>query len=173
MRNTIKFPPGMYQRIRELAERDRRSIHAQVLSLVEEALVARGIPREEVAAPPPLPSARAWDARPGQKPGMSDEDVATGKQMRADGFTWDEVAAHFGVHRVTAWKYIGPDGRGVVLTEDQAREIRRRVEPQPDGSGGESGAALAREFGVSAATISHIKNGQSWRDATAEPAGAS
>lgn len=46
-----------------------------------------------------------------------------------------------------------------VLTNEQAREIRRRVQ------GGELGVLLAAEFGVSPMTISNIKLGKVFRDA--------
>jgi hypothetical protein len=42
------------------------------------------------------------------------------------------------------------------LTEKQVREIRARV------LSGESGGALAREFGVAASAISKIRNGSRW-----------
>lgn len=46
------------------------------------------------------------------------------------------------------------------LNEDQAREIyRRRV-------AGESGKALAEEFGVSASVVANIYNGRTWFEAT-------
>lgn len=40
--NTIRFPDDMYERIRALAEAGRRSIHAQVLMLLESALTEQG-----------------------------------------------------------------------------------------------------------------------------------
>lgn len=47
--------------------------------------------------------------------------------------------------------------RGGKLLEPQAREIKRRV------LAGEPGIALAREFGVTPAAVSQIKNGTKWR----------
>ena len=44
------------------------------------------------------------------------------------------------------------------LTPDQAREIRRLLAEQPV-----SYATLARRYGVSEPTISHIANAQTWR----------
>lgn len=42
------------------------------------------------------------------------------------------------------------------ITEDQVREIKRRL------AGGESGSELAKEFGLKQPTISNIKTGATW-----------
>jgi hypothetical protein len=49
----------------------------------------------------------------------------------------------------------GRDVNTNVLSEDQVREIRRRLQ-------NESGVTLAREFGVTPAQISSIKKRKSW-----------
>jgi DNA-binding XRE family transcriptional regulator len=48
-------------------------------------------------------------------------------------------------------------GENAVLSEEQVREIRRRL-------GTETQTALAEEFGVSRSCIWDIDHGRSWRD---------
>lgn len=52
----------------------------------------------------------------------------------------------------------GQAAPGAVLTEDQVAEIRSRLATGPRGCA----SSLAREFGVSAATISNIHTGHTW-----------
>ena len=53
----------------------------------------------------------------------------------------------------------GPPGRrGPRLTPEQAAATKRRA------AAGESRAALAREFGISTTSASHIVTGKTWRD---------
>ena len=162
--NTIRFPDGMYTRIGELASEDGKSVSAQVLSLLDEALQAHGGYQRDVPKP------RTREARGGAPPKLNAAQLAVAQQMLDSGSEFDEVAAHFRVHKNTLWRHIGPAGRASVLTEDQAREIKRRLTPKPGETRGESGAALAREFGVSEPAISAIKTGRAWRNVAAEPA---
>lgn len=55
------------------------------------------------------------------------------------------------------WKHVGVTARSSRLSAETVREIRRRAQT-------EVGRDLAREFGVSAATISEIRLGRTWKD---------
>jgi group I intron endonuclease len=57
-------------------------------------------------------------------------------------------------------KQVGSGNHAAKLTEDQVREIKRRL------ALGEKGYVLAAEFGVGGSVISNIKNGRVWRHVT-------
>lgn len=104
-------------------------------------------------------------ARSGPNPKMGPQDEEDARRMIARGDDIEDVAAHFGVHRTTLWKHIGPAGTRSPLTVEQVRQIKARPP-------GETHVAVAREFGVSPATIMRIRLGQTWRDVAAEPPAA-
>ena len=122
-----------------------------MLALLDEALQAHG--GYQVEAPKP----RTREARGGAPRKLNAVQLAAARQMLDAGAEYDEVAEHFSVAKSTLWKHIGPAGRASVLTGDQVREIRRRLTPKEGETRGESGAALAREFGVTEPTVSAIK----------------
>ena len=50
-RFTLRLPPALHSQLESLAEQDRRSLHAEILVLLEEAIVAREGTRGDVQEP--------------------------------------------------------------------------------------------------------------------------
>lgn len=82
-------------------------------------------------------------------------------QSAVTGATWKHVPGAVALHSIRKADSVPPLARGeqvhnAVLTAESAAEIKRRSRS------GESGRALAKEFGVSPATVSAIKVGRNW-----------